>query len=368
MPPARSVTRQSSGAGRAPLGLPELHATALRRASPLWAALEANATCGAVKRGHPAKFGTRERSDMPANSSFGASISSAATHLFRALASAVSTIIPFIYATCLVFSLAYFTYVYKTASLVYDDLASIQKEDLPSKAEHLYNDWMRLKSSAPLPVSPSTADSSEYYHELSVTRGIAYNVFNDQTRAADVIDAATFRKPVSFILDKLGIGSSLLFIRDSDSNYNNVTPDLTDEDGDFSTYLRFIDLTGPNNLAVEDVNNNLNIYMSWMQNIMTIYGLWVLPAIYAMFGALIFQFRARINPLLKNPKHPVTRAILAAMAGVSISWLFNSLNSKTFGGITIFGLAFLFGFSIDVFFATLDRLVTSLSKPTAAET
>jgi hypothetical protein len=87
-----------------------------------------------------------------------------------------------------------------------------------------------------------------------------------------------------------------------------------------------------------------------------------------MFGALVFQFRARINPSLKNPKHPVTRAILAAMAGVSISWLFNSLNSKTFGGITIFGLAFLFGFSIDVFFATLDRLVASLSKPAAAET
>ncbi len=54
------------------------------------------------------------------------------------------------------------------------------------------------------------------------------------------------------------------------------------------------------------------------------------------------------------------------MAGVSISWLFSSFNAKSLGdhpgGITVFALAFVFGFSIDVFFRILDRLVLSLSK------
>jgi hypothetical protein len=59
------------------------------------------------------------------------------------------------------------------------------------------------------------------------------------------------------------------------------------------------------------------------------------------------------------------RAALAMMAGVSISWVFASFIDKGAnerpGGITVFGLAFLFGYSVDVFFDTLDRLIARIS-------
>ncbi len=53
---------------------------------------------------------------------------------------------------------------------------------------------------------------------------------------------------------------------------------------------------------------------------------------------------------------------MGGLAGIVLSWFFapgTQLNSQLSNiGFGLFGLAFLFGYSIDIFFALLDRLVS----------
>jgi hypothetical protein len=70
------------------------------------------------------------------------------------------------------------------------------------------------------------------------------------------------------------------------------------------------------------------------------------------------------------PDAPMERLLirfaLGALAGISTTWLFGSTASRLLEGegtgTTFFGIAFLLGFSIDVFFSILDRLVGFLSE------
>ncbi len=136
-------------------------------------------------------------------------------------------------------------------------------------------------------------------------------------------------------------------------------------------YLRMIDylyrlgITSAEPASDSTVEGLLSERISKLNNIVSIYGLWILPAVYALFGTMFFQLRALMKPLLPNPNLILARAALAVMAGVSISWVFSSFVDRSVdgqpGGITVFGLAFMFGFSIDIFFSALDRLTTSLS-------
>jgi hypothetical protein len=95
--------------------------------------------------------------------------------------------------------------------------------------------------------------------------------------------------------------------------------------------------------------------------------LWVLPALYGALGASVFYMRRVLDPTLPDP--PVWRLIyriaLGGFAGIILGWFWKpqvDLDS-TFGniGIDVFGWAFLIGFSVEVFFTLLDRLVNLMS-------
>jgi hypothetical protein len=139
-----------------------------------------------------------------------------------------------------------------------------------------------------------------------------------------------------------------------------------DVDIDYAHFLSSIGATAESGFPVQNINTAVAVYISQSEQILEFYGLWVLPAIYGLFGTMVFQFRSMMNLGV----HPATRleirATLAIMAGISISWLSDSLGAKVAGshpgGIGVFALAFIFGFSIDIFFISLDRLASNVSK------
>jgi hypothetical protein len=114
------------------------------------------------------------------------------------------------------------------------------------------------------------------------------------------------------------------------------------------------------------VETQIAIDLQHCNDFISVLGQWVLPALYGLFGALVFHLRSMMNPLVATPNLIVVRGALAMMAGVSISWIFNAATGAGStdhpGGVTAFGLAFVFGYSIDVFFKGLDRVVLQLSK------
>lgn len=109
-------------------------------------------------------------------------------------------------------------------------------------------------------------------------------------------------------------------------------------------------------------------HVAHLKAVLANYALCLLPALYGAMGAVLYQMRMMLDPLLPNPAigRLVHRVFLGALAGIVLSWFFTPddlLTSEVAGlGFTIFGLAFLFGFSLEVFFDLLDRFVTSASR------
>jgi hypothetical protein len=311
-------------------------------------------------------------------------------------------------AIALVFSIGYFTYVYKEESILQEQLIALQVEDFPAKAEHLYNDWIRLKSNSRLALSPSTPDSSEYYQELSEVRRVGDNIGVTNDRAVDLFNKATLvdlRDYISHLApastakckapasssdapvgpsDQSKLSDDVHYTDDSDhscptepgdqskttksASQDETTDQLStdDDDIDVSHFLSFVRIAKFRDIPIDQMSGVITADIEASNQIINAYGLWVLPALYALFGAMVFYFRAVMNPLAPTPRLPIIRATLAVMSGVSISWLLSSFNSKAIGdhagGIGVFTLAFLFGFSIEVFFAVLDSLVQRALK------
>ncbi len=99
------------------------------------------------------------------------------------------------------------------------------------------------------------------------------------------------------------------------------------------------------------------------------YALVMLPGLFGAIGAIMYHLRVILDPIRPNPSsfRILHRTALGALAGMILAWFW--VPDTRFGtelaniGFSLFGLAFLFGFSLDVFFALLDRFV-SLSVST----
>ncbi|AZO28299.1 hypothetical protein [Mesorhizobium sp. M1B.F.Ca.ET.045.04.1.1] len=93
------------------------------------------------------------------------------------------------------------------------------------------------------------------------------------------------------------------------------------------------------------------------------YAVWILPCLYAALGSMIYYMRLILDTTQPNP--PVYRIAhrmaLAALAGMILAWFwgptFGSNSEFKSVGFGLFTFAFIVGFSIDIFFALLDRLV-----------
>jgi hypothetical protein len=95
-------------------------------------------------------------------------------------------------------------------------------------------------------------------------------------------------------------------------------------------------------------------------------GSWFLPAAYGLVGSIVFQMRRVLNPLQPGlpPIRLVFRIALGGFAGIIVSWFWSpSAQSIAIGeslSITAFGIAFLVGYSSEIFFVLLDTMVTGL--------
>lgn len=105
---------------------------------------------------------------------------------------------------------------------------------------------------------------------------------------------------------------------------------------------------------------------------------WVLPGLYGALGALIFYLRQILNPILPDPpvEKIVHRVALGGFAGIIFAWFWapkpDAMGDFNVLMVNSFTVAFLIGFSIDVFFTALDRVVMflqgAIAQPRTAET
>jgi hypothetical protein len=112
------------------------------------------------------------------------------------------------------------------------------------------------------------------------------------------------------------------------------------------------------------------IYATILQlhDTMNTFGLWYLPALYGMLGACVYHMRRFLDPMAPNPSWTRTgfRIFLGAFAGIVVVWFWSPGAQKgtdqAMSTLSAFTVAFLVGFSIDIFFQALDRLVTKVSQ------
>jgi hypothetical protein len=99
------------------------------------------------------------------------------------------------------------------------------------------------------------------------------------------------------------------------------------------------------------------------RNRINLLSLWFLPAVYGALGATIYYMRRILDPTLVDPSfHRVLHRIaLGAFSGVIIAWFWSPSNRiyDDFSdvGLSLFGVAFIVGFSVEIFFNFLDRIV-----------
>jgi hypothetical protein len=93
-------------------------------------------------------------------------------------------------------------------------------------------------------------------------------------------------------------------------------------------------------------------------------GIALLPALYGMLGCVLFFMRQYLNDMIPNPylSRVALRLCVSSLIGILVGWLWNP--TQVFAGTEIaiaplgkLVAAFLAGFSIEVFFNLLDRLV-----------
>lgn len=120
--------------------------------------------------------------------------------------------------------------------------------------------------------------------------------------------------------------------------------------------------------GLSNIDFGLAGYMSYsaaMQWWISAWGLLYLPALYGAFGATMYYMRRILDPTLPDPTlfHFIHRVALGAFAGVIVTWFWAPSNALTAGftsvGLTLFTVAFIVGFSVDILFALLERFVNA---------
>lgn len=109
---------------------------------------------------------------------------------------------------------------------------------------------------------------------------------------------------------------------------------------------------------------NVDRWAFYIRSAIAPYGAWILPSLYAALGAFIFYLRQTLDENQANPKIGVVvlRVALAGLAGIIVGWFWQpgigTDKAVQSAGIGLFTVAFIIGFSIEIFFNLLNRLVS----------
>ncbi len=138
---------------------------------------------------------------------------------------------------------------------------------------------------------------------------------------------------------------------------------VDDVNADFDEATRSLQCAGVITITPNSIYT-LTLQARNLTEVLSPYALWILPALYGALGGIMFHMRMILNPLLPNP--PLARLIhriaLGALAGMILAWFMapgTKLGGEVTGiGFSLFTFAFLFGFSLDIFFTILDQFVS----------
>jgi hypothetical protein len=320
-------------------------------------------------------------------------------------------------AALLIAVLGYFTFIYTEARLTSTALVALQSQQLTEKSEHLYDHYLQVLPGLP-PKSPEQrVAAASFYQEVDLLKNLQDQLYQsthvadrlrDQanpltvvvlvsrvlepksaaaaTAAAPAAKASAANAPDTIMPADLTLTASQIVAQNQDrSGYDQVLPDgaaptdavatptptppalaaTLEYYNDLTAFLSSIGIPDLFQDPNKRVETQIAIDLQHCNDFISVLGQWVLPALYGLFGALVFHLRSMMNPMIATPNLIVVRGALAMMAGVSIAWLFNAMvgvGAANPGGVTAFGLAFVFGYSIDVFFKALDKVVMQFSK------
>ena len=105
-----------------------------------------------------------------------------------------------------------------------------------------------------------------------------------------------------------------------------------------------------------------------LQAQLTLFGTWLLPGLFGMLGAFVFHMRRYLSTAVPNPNwlHVVYRVALGAFGGILVVALFYPSAPKgtemVFTTSSAFAVAFLVGYSLDIFFMIIDAAGASISR------
>jgi hypothetical protein len=296
-----------------------------------------------------------------------------------------------LFALLLIAATAYTTQVYDRARSLYDTTIELQNARAAERATRLFG---LLKRNQQDVIEALTSGKKDFLYEAFSTALYDLEVMNLRFQtyapvAADVLRDLDIAKRLANAFTR---GSSAANptnnakIASYIDNYSHGGPnsagptnvpvaapavDLSKLDVRSLLALYITDLQQFNstiNVAFDPLSpNDYSYNIVLLQDGMRFLGSWVLPALYGMLGAVIFHMRRLLDPNLPNPTllRFMYRIVLGGFAGIILVWFWTpstpAHSVAEFAPLTSFGLAFLVGFSTDVFFQALDRLVSYLS-------
>jgi hypothetical protein len=101
--------------------------------------------------------------------------------------------------------------------------------------------------------------------------------------------------------------------------------------------------------------------------IANIIGGFFLPVLYGALGTCAYILRAIYSQMCERSFDPrqngefIVRIFLGMLSGITLQWIFVRDGSSVPGGITPAVLAFIGGYSVEVLFTAMDRLLTALT-------
>jgi hypothetical protein len=327
------------------------------------------------------------------------------TNLTRAVFAAASVLVAV--------AAIWLTNAYATTRSAADALTAVAAQDFPAKAAHFYRDWLLVKPKFNDAYQKRDPELEDFFKEYDEVRALDGQIYLSLYEARNALASSTWLEGAAEALQALSLGpraeaaphAVASAVDDGLKGYapaGTVIPradrsidQLSEEEqrravsappvapprspdkpvaepsryySGMYLYLTDLGLSGQGT----DVGAVISAQLARCRDMLALYGVWILPAIYGLLGGMVYQLRAFMAPQIPNPTAGslVVRLALAAMAGVSTSWIQSSVGPKlglgAGGGLALFGLAFVLGFGIDVFFAALDRLVTYVSRSLTA--
>ena len=119
------------------------------------------------------------------------------------------------------------------------------------------------------------------------------------------------------------------------------------------------------------VDDRTQMIISWATKVREVVGQFILPLLYGALGAvtsIIRELSISIRQIRYSRAFVVEYGLkipLGALAGATVGLLIAPETLNTASGLTILGIAFGFGYSVDVFFTLLDGLIGRLTQQEA---